>query len=149
MTDNPTRDAQMQQQAFEVLYDMQVEGKPAPDNFDELVDENPYLRFVVAADTARDALVEIGRTVGDAESAERQVLVAAGYLKDLSHMAKTISRAVDAGKDGGIDHSVIEACGMFDDPDSEDTDTDGSAPLPKDVLAAVITLADYLAGEDE
>lgn len=147
MTDNQTRDAQMQQQAFEVLYDMQVEGKPAPDNFDELVEENPYLRFVVAADTARDTLAEIGRTVEDAESAERQVLVAAGYLKDLSHMAKTISRAVGAGKDGGIDRSVIDECGMFDDPDAEDADS-GEA-IPKDVLAAVITLAGYLAGEDE
>lgn len=147
MTDNQTRDTQMQQQAFEVLYDMQVEGKPAPDNFEELVEENPYLRFVVAADTARDTLAEIGRTVEDVESVERQVLVVAGYLKDLIHMVNTIARAVDAGKDGGIDRSVIEACDMFDAPDAEDADS-GEA-IPKDVLAAVITLADYLAGEDE
>lgn len=146
MTEAMTRDAQMQQNAFEVLHSIQIEGKPAPDNFEERVAKNPYLRFVVAADTARDTLAEIGRTVTEAESAKRQACVALGYIKDLAHMTDTIVRAANAGEDGEVDRSVIEGCGMFDAPEDNEPEEE---LFPDSVVDAIWTLVDYLNDEDK
>lgn len=144
MTDNITNDRKMQEQAYKAL-DAVYSGKPAPENFEEQVAENPYLKFVVAADTARDAMAEIGRTITDPEAVAKQALCTLGYTQDLNHMAKVIVRATLATGGTGVDRSTIDGCNLFADASREEQLSDEDQA----VADAIDTLIAYLTGEEK
>lgn len=138
MSEKYTRDRMLQIEAAKVMEKIEVDREPAPDNFEEMVAANPYLRLAVSADVVLDTVSEIGNTTTDPQAALLAVRTVLRMVNELHHMADVIVNAVAYQEDGQVNGEVIRGCDSF----APQEGADGPA---EDVVEQLEGLADFVA----